>query len=457
MLLLLLGAAATWRFDLGREWFGLGSADPATNPAAVAPPSGLELPAVTTPRAVARPALPGSLHPAKVRRALTPTLADPDLGPDVLALVTSLDGNPVFSRADGSAVPASTMKLLTAAAALEVLGPGHTFQTRVVSGAGNRIVLVGGGDPLLARRPGPTYPQVADVVTLARATARALREQGVRRVRLAYDDSLFTGPPVNPHWPDDYVPDGVVAPITALWVDEGRPPGGLGRVADPSLDAANAFAQALGRAGIRVKGEPKPGRAEEEAAPLAAVDSPPLSAIVEHTLSLSDNEAAEVLGHQVGLATGGQGSYADGARGVERVLAGLDVPLGGAVVHDGSGLSRQDRLDPGTLAAVLETAASGDRPELRSVLTGLPVAGFSGSLEDRFDTSAPAGRGRVRAKTGTLTGVSSLAGVATDLDGNPMVFVLMADRVALEDTLDAREALDSMAAELGACHCGSSA
>ncbi len=77
---------------------------------------------------------------------------------------------------------------------------------------------------------------------------------------------------------------------------------------------------------------------------------------------------------------------------------------------------------------------------------GLPVAGFTGSLETRFEDAAPQGRGRVRAKTGTLTGVSALAGVATDLDGNPMVFVLMADRVALEDTLDAREALDALAA-----------
>ena len=102
---------------------------------------------------------------------------------------------------------------------------------------------------------------------------------------------------------------------------------------------------------------------------------------------------------------------------------------------------------------MLRTASSDDRPELRSVVTGLPVAGFSGSLEDRFTTSAPAGRGRVRAKTGTLTGVSALAGVATDRDGHPMVFVLMADRIVLEDTLGARAALDALAASLGACRC----
>ena len=103
---------------------------------------------------------------------------------------------------------------------------------------------------------------------------------------------------------------------------------------------------------------------------------------------------------------------------------------------------------------MLRLAASDRHPELRPVLTGLPVAGFTGSLASRFDDGRPRGRGRVRAKTGTLTGVSALAGVATDLDGDPMVFVLMADRIELLDTLDARDALDALAAALGACHCG---
>ena len=80
------------------------------------------------------------------------------------------------------------------------------------------------------------------------------------------------------------------------------------------------------------------------------------------------------------------------------------------------------------------------------------MAGFTGSLAYRFDDGKKAGRGRVRAKTGTLTGVHGLAGVATDLDGN-VLFVLLADKVRLEDTLDARAALDDIAAALGACHC----
>ena len=103
--------------------------------------------------------------------------------------------------------------------------------------------------------------------------------------------------------------------------------------------------------------------------------------------------------------------------------------------------------------AVLRLAASDDHPGLRPVLTGLPVAGFTGSLEYRFTDTAPPARGRVRAKTGTLTGVSALAGVATDLDGTTVTFVLVADRVALVKTLAAREALDAAAAAIAGCHC----
>ncbi|MGZ6746061.1 MAG: D-alanyl-D-alanine carboxypeptidase/D-alanyl-D-alanine endopeptidase, partial [Nocardioides sp.] len=200
-----------------------------------------------------------------------------------------------------------------------------------------------------------------------------------------------------------------------------------------------------------------PAVAPADATPLAEVDSPPLAQVVEETLTNSDNEAAEVLAHQVGLATGNAASFTGGVRGVLAALTGLGVPVDGAVLHDGSGLSRLDRLDPGTLAAVLQAATSTDHPELRAVLTGLPVAGFSGSLADRFAESAPPGLGRVRAKTGTLSGVSALAGVTTDLQGHPMVFVLMADRVAYEDTDEARTALDRLAASLAACRCGSSA
>jgi D-alanyl-D-alanine carboxypeptidase/D-alanyl-D-alanine-endopeptidase (penicillin-binding protein 4) len=198
-------------------------------------------------------------------------------------------------------------------------------------------------------------------------------------------------------------------------------------------------------------------RAGDGAAPLAQVESAPLSEIVERVLTVSDNEAAEVLAHQVGLATMGEGSFAGGVAGVRQALTELGVPLEGDVWYDGSGLSRDNLLDAGTLLALLRLASSPDHPELRPVLSGLPVAGFTGSLEYRFADAPPAARGLVRAKTGTLRGTSSLAGVATDQDGTRVAFVLMADRVKLAKELAARDALDAVAAAIAACHCSAGA
>lgn len=417
--------------------------DPGTpeddGPAAVPPPPGLDLPGVTAPQPVADAAT-GTPDPAKVRRAVVGLLGDADLGPHVLATVSALDGTLLYSSGTGVATPASTMKLLTTTAALETLGPDHTFATTVVRDGPARVVLVGGGDPLLSH---------ADLRRLARATAAKVGST----VRVGYDTSLFSGPAVNPHWPDTYVPEGVVSPIEPLWVDEGRDADGFGRVDDPAATAAAEFAADLARAGVGVVGTPAERTAPRAAPELARVTSDPLGLIVEHTLATSDNEAAEVIARQVGIATSGTGSFRAGVAGVLDTLDALGVPTADAVVHDGSGLSREDRLDPDTLTAVLETAGSDERPELRSVLTGLPVAGFTGSLEYRFDAEDP-GRGLVRAKTGTLSGVSGLAGTVLDRDGTPMVFALLADRIALVDTLGARAALDDVTSALAACRCG---
>jgi D-alanyl-D-alanine carboxypeptidase/D-alanyl-D-alanine-endopeptidase (penicillin-binding protein 4) len=446
---LLASAGVAYRLDDGDH------PDPSDDPAAVAPPAGLVLPALSAPAPVAEPAQGGLLDPAKVRRAVAPLLRDDDLGPDVLATISGLDGTLLYSSGMGTATPASTLKLLTATAALETLGPDHTFATTVVADRPGRIVLVGGGDPLLASKPGghAAYPHPGDIVTLAKATAQALQSSGRTRVRLGYDTSLFSGPDVNPHWPSTYVPEGVVSPISPLWIDEGRPATGAGRVPDPALAAATAFAAALDQAGVEVVGAPERHRAAPDAAELARVTSPPLSQIVEHTLEFSDNEAAEVLLRQVGLATGDEGSFAAGVTGVRDILETLGVPMDGARLYDGSGLSRDDLVDPDTLSSVLRTAAAAGHPELRAVISGLPVAGFNGSLADRFEDAAQ-GRGIVRAKTGTLSGVSGLAGTVTDRDGRPIVFALLADRIDLVDTLGARDALDAVATALAACHCG---
>ena len=88
------------------------------------------------------------------------------------------------------------------------------------------------------------------------------------------------------------------------------------------------------------------------------------------------------------------------------------------------------------------------------MVSGLPVAGFTGSLAYRFETGDQQGLGRVRAKTGTLSGVQGLAGVVTDQDGNELGFVAIADRVSASNTLHALTVLDEIAAALAGCSCG---
>ncbi|WP_188113479.1 D-alanyl-D-alanine carboxypeptidase/D-alanyl-D-alanine endopeptidase [Nocardioides humilatus] len=467
--LVLVLAVAGWQLG----WLdGLGDDDaapPVDDPAAVAPPPEVDVAPVKKPRAVAPVAdLSPTLDVPAVEAALKRFLRDKDLGPHVVAAVEPLRGGgrgyEFASSGADIATPASTTKVVTSTVALSLLGPDHRFTTRTVleKGATPRVVLVGGGDPFLLSNPQAKWgtnteatfaPKKADVVTLAKATAKALRAQGVRRVRLAYDASLFSGPAVNPHWPSDYVPTGVVPPISALWIDEGRDPQGYGFSADPALTAAQVFGTALAKAGITVDGAATSTVADAAARDLASVDSAPLAQIVQRLLEVSDNEAAEVLLRQAGLAHSGDGSSVGGQAAVKKVLAAGDVDMDGSVLYDGSGLSRENLMSPHLLIDVLRWASSDARPELRAVLTGLPVAGFTGSLANRFDNAPADGPGRVRAKTGTLTGVFSLAGIAVDLDGSVLVFALIADQVPPARSGLAQIALDDAAAALGACHC----
>jgi len=454
LVVVLVGSAtANLAFDLDARWFGLDHA--ATTPAQVPPPAGLDLAPGTLAPPVASSSPGGPLDPAAVRAAIAPYVGDPALGRHVDVAVSSLGSGQVVYRSGGGAItPASTTKLLTTAAALSALGPDSRFRT-VVRDSGARIVLVGGGDPFLASSRAAAkglYPVRATLEELAARTAAALVAQGRTTVRLSYDDTLFTGPKVNPAWPASYLPEDVVPPITALWADEGRDAAGH-YVSDPSHTAAATFAAELAAHGITVTGAIRTGAGTATGPEIADVQSAPLRQIVEHTLAVSDNNAAEVIGHHVGLSVRHDASFAGGVGAVMQVLEQLGVPTTGSTVYDGSGLSRHNRLTADTLLGVLRVASSPDHPELRAVVTGLPVAGFTGSLQWRFDDAPAAARGRVRAKTGTLTGVSGLAGLVTDVDGNRMAFVAIADQVARPQTLAARHDLDLIAGALGACHC----
>lgn len=396
-----------------------------------------------------------------VGRLLAEASRDRSLGRH-LGLVVESAGSPrVLYKSPGSdlVTPASTLKLLTVVAALSTLGPEHRFDTTVVRGRDPRsLVLVGGGDPLLTDRrlsgASASYPQPASLQELAKSTARALRSRGVTRVHLGYDDSLFSGPSVNPTWEPDYVPESIVSPIGPLWVDEGRNVAGqVQRVDDSAAVAADRFAQLLGREQIVVTGRIAQAKAPADADRVATVQSAPLREIVQHVVELSDNEAAEVLLRQTAIASGRPASFKGGVVAVEGALTDLGIDVSRATIYDGSGLSRRNLVPVRVLVDVLKQAMSPEHPELRVAAAGLPVAGFTGSLDYRFVDDAPAGLGVVRAKTGTLTGVHSLAGFVTTAGGEVLVFAAVADKVPVIRTLDARAQLDTIASLLAGCGC----
>jgi serine-type D-Ala-D-Ala carboxypeptidase/endopeptidase (penicillin-binding protein 4) len=412
---------------------------------------------------------------------LSGLLATAALGSHVTAVVGDpASGQVLFSRLGGSpATPASTAKLATAVAALDVLGPGARLRTRVVedTAAGQaagrgpaRIILVGGGDPTLAagRSARSEYPQPATLASLAAATARALARQHRAAVRIGYDTSLYSGPPMAPGWAPSYVTTGNVTPITALEVDQGRllpdgkpqdtdDPGNLRpRSLNPAADAAAAFAGFLARDGIRVDGAARPAAMPPAPSRIAQVSSPPLAAIVEQMLTESNNVIAENLARQVALAKGAPGSFSGAAAAVTGVIRRLGAGSGVHLV-DGSGLSPDDRIPAATLFRLVSLAASARHPALRAVITGMPVAGFSGTLttgQSVFGDPATAARGLLRAKTGNLDTVVSLAGLVDDRDGSVLAFAFMADRLpSARDLRPAAGTVDSLAAALAGCGC----
>ncbi|MGO4956725.1 D-alanyl-D-alanine carboxypeptidase/D-alanyl-D-alanine endopeptidase [Luteococcus sp. Sow4_B9] len=352
------------------------------------------------------------------------------------------------SRQTANLVPASTMKILTSAAALETLGARTTFRTRVVEPAAGTIVLVGGGDPLLASTPSKTYPFVASTDVLAARTAAELKKQGTTSVRLGFDDSLFTGPAWHPSWPDDY--HDQVTTVSALWIDKGRPSKEGAPSRTPAQTAATVFAAQLKANGITVAGAPSRVVAQKGARQVAHIESLPVASLVQETLVHSDNSAAEVLLRQVGVATGHGGSFAGGAKGVSATVLGMDPGSPSPRIADGSGLSRSNAASTALLAGVLQHAAT--TPKLSPLLEGMPVAGVTGTLTMRFYTpESEAGRGIVNAKTGTLSKVSSLAGHTRTRTGAPVVFALASNGAPKE--WDVRSWLDRMSTTITTCEC----
>jgi D-alanyl-D-alanine carboxypeptidase/D-alanyl-D-alanine-endopeptidase (penicillin-binding protein 4) len=394
---------------------------------------------------------------AGLQAALSPLLSDPRLGGRVGFDIADGDtGETLLSRnASTPATPASTVKVLTAVAALSVLGAQDRLATQVVAGAGDEIVLVGGGDMLVASGRGTPSQVVghAGLADLADETAAALRAAGRTAVALTLDDTLFTGPRLAATWKPADLTNGFVAPVAPLALENGRALAGApAKAADPALAAARTFATLLRARGVPVAATVRRGRAPAGAPPFAQVLGASVGDVVEHMLDESDNTVAEVLARLVAVRAGFPVTFDGAGQAVVAAVGDLGVPTAGATLVGGSGLARGGLVAPRTLTAALLLAASPDHPELRPVLTGLPVAGVTGTLAGRY--TSPAQRraaGLVRAKTGTLAGASSLAGVVVDAEGRLLAFTVVADRVAV--TADARDVLDGIAAVLAGCGC----
>jgi D-alanyl-D-alanine carboxypeptidase/D-alanyl-D-alanine-endopeptidase (penicillin-binding protein 4) len=389
--------------------------------------------------------------PAALTQQLTPLLQVPGLGTGVSAEVVDVATGDVLLDLDAAdpATPASTAKLLTAAAALTTLDPSERFETTVVAGSTpGEVVLVGGGDLTLSRtEPSQTYPGAPTVADLAAQVVAAM-PAGTPVSRVVVDSSLFEGPLTASGWGPADAPSSYAAPVTATAVDGARvSPGSTARSGQPGLDAGAALADALGAPGATVVLGEAPAGAEV----LGEVQSAPVARLVEQALSLSDNMLAEALARHVALARDLPATFEGGAQAITDALADAGIDVSGVTLSDASGLSREDRIPAEVLTAVVGGAADGSLGGASPLLSGLPVAGYDGTLADRGDDDPATAPGAIRAKTGTLLGVHALAGTVVTTDGRLLAFAVVAD--GSSDEAAAENALDDFASQLATCGC----
>ncbi|MPY93857.1 MAG: D-alanyl-D-alanine carboxypeptidase/D-alanyl-D-alanine-endopeptidase [Acidimicrobiia bacterium] len=403
------------------------------------------------------PATTGRRGPGDALAHVCPTLPDRDTAPAPPALVAALYAqlaNPAFagtvvgasvwvegygevlaSHADEPLVIASNQKLLTALGTLAALPPSTRFTTEVVATGPvvdgvvhGDLVLVGGGDPTLTTHGPHSLASLVDQLLVA----------GVRGVTgsLVADESRYPGQRAAPGWPADYTP-AYVGPMSALMVDDNRHRWDDAYLADPALGNGELFRAVLGGAGIAVAGPTRTGPAAAGATTVASLASPTVGELIGLMLLDSDNEVAELLTREVGVAAGGDGSTEAGTTALADALEDeLCVGLADGW-SDGSGLSWTDLRSARELRTLLQLA--GTQPDWAAIEAGLPVAGRTGTLVNRF-IGTPA-QGNLRAKTGYLAHVRSLSGTLTTAGGRDVVFAILVNGPGADPSVDALDAL----------------
>ncbi len=327
----------------------------------------------------------------------------------------------IFTRAPSRRVtPASTIKLLTSAAALSRLGPEHRFETRLLldgTQSGTDFIgdvwLVGGGDPSLSTF-GFRRDNLAGEGTNLAMLVTPLRTRGITRVRgrVRVDDDLLDAK----RWVDEWKPSfrleetGALGALTVNQSQLGRWIGGRS-AREPDLYAGDMLRELLRRQGIRVTARTLPGSVPADAIEVATLRSPKLVDLVAHMNQASDNFYAEVLLKHVGVDRFGaraDGSTEQGRRAARAELERIGIPMRDVTWMDGSGLAYGNKVTARSIGHVLGVGAQA--PWGEQWVAGFANNGRSGTLRRRM-TRAPF-YGRVYAKTGTLLHASALAGFA---------------------------------------------
>lgn len=413
------------------------------------------------------------LPAAAAVRAQVDPLLKPDGGGTFTGFVQdALTGQVLFDRG-GSAnrVPASNMKLLTAVAALRSLGPERRLTTSVVAGPKpDQVVLVGGGDVLLgAGRSNPaTVMGRAGLATLAEETVESLRASGAAgKIFVLLDDSLFSGPALNPAWDAGDVEAGEVAPLYPLALNSARfDPAVLTgpRPQDAALTAAREFTDLLRAKGkaaglavapgvVRVPAQAAGALGGSPEETLAQAESATVAEQVGWMLQTSDNYLAEALGRMAAVAGGLAGSYDAATAAVRTHVGETGIATDTMNLADVSGLALDNQISARQVAEVVRAITSGTDPRLRAALDGFPVAGLTGTLDTRYgDDATEYGAGLVRAKTGTLNTVLALSGYVVNADGRLLVFSFIGNGLT-PGAAGNKVALDRAATALAACGC----
>jgi len=393
---------------------------------------------------------------AGMTAALADAAANPNLGILGGRVADALTGTQIWEqRADAPMQPASTIKILTAAASLLTLDRTARLSTIVKAADQNRmpgvVVLVGAGDPTLSAAPPGEETWYRGAGRIA-DLAEQVRKSGITPTAVQVDNSLFSGPDMAPGWDPADIAGGDIAPIQSVMLDAGRiQPTTLQsrRSPTPALDAGRALAFALGVDPAKVTFAPGPAEGRQ----LASVQSAPLMERLRQMMMESDNVMAETIGREVARATGRPSSFAGSVDAVISKMAAAKIDMTGASLVDASGLSVANLLTASTLDQLVNAAAGPDQPALRPMVDLLPVAGGSGTLSNRFLGGDPkrSSAGWLRAKTGSLTKTNSMAGIVTDMSGRVLSFAFISNNAGMEG----RTRLDALVGVLRTCGCGS--